>query len=190
MIEKFRYGTKEIIVTAIGSALSVLTYYLEMGLLEALPQATGVLEFMHLRILVVAICAVFFGPMAGMLVGLGGELLINLIFMTSTNYPVITTIGVYGFFIGLYFGKNHYNPNVFTTKTFFDFNAVQLIAIIFCSMMLLPLLWFLADNLNLSEGIIEGGKVVIVNSVIIGIICPFIMGIVYLVRHPQKQAGS
>lgn len=187
MVEKFRYGTKEIIVTIIGSALAVATQYLELALFPPGSALSALGSLINLRIVVIAAAAVFFGPVAGMLTGLGGELLLNVMFSTSVDYPGILVLGAYGFFIGYYFGKRHYEPERFAPVTIVDFNAVQIMIAIFLSMIALPLSRFIISDINLYDLVITGAKAALVNSVIVGIIVPILMGIVYLVLRLRSE---
>ena len=190
MIENFRYGTKEIVVTVIGAALAILTYYLESMFIAPGAGPAGLLGYMHLRILVVTIAAVFFGPVAGVLVGLGGELLINVMFMPGINYANIIALGFYGAFVGLYFGKLHFDPKDLSGRTFIDFAATQLMAGIFCEMLILPLFEFLLTGRDLYTAVTDGCMIVVVNSVINMLICPIIIGIVHIFRRTPTRAHT
>ena len=190
MTEKFRYETKEIIATLIGVALAVATHRLETMLFSPAGDTAQIFSLIHLRVLVTALTGVFFGPVTGLLVGTGGALLINVLADTPIIYTDIAALGLYGFFIGLYFGKNHYDPDDFSARTIVDFNAVQLLAAIFCDMLLLPLLSFLFYKVSLLSSVVTGAKRVVINSVIVGLVCPLVMGIVYLIRRGRKRAGA
>ena len=190
MVEKFRYGTKEIIVTLLGAGLAVLTYYAESLIFAPGSGPYGLFGYIHLRLLVVTLSGVFFGPVAGLLAGLGGELLVNVIFLPTINYPNILALGIYGFFIGLYFGKYHFDPDDLSGSTFVDLAGVMLMAGIFCEMLLLPLLGFLFFDRSLFDAVTDGAMIVIVNSVINMLICMPVIGLVHAIRRVPKRART
>lgn len=185
-MENFRYGIKEIIVTVCGAALFVLVEWLQMSLIAQGRIPVESYEWVQLRVLVVATTAVLSGPVAGVLCGLCGDLLINTIFETVISYPEVVILGVYGLFMGLYFGKYHYPRSRFTARDFVDFNAIQLLAALFCSMFFMPLFRFLIEDVSLYSGVTTGAKSVAGNSIVIGIICPVIMAIEVAIRNAQN----
>ena len=110
-MNKIRYGTKEIIATIVGCAVFILAQWLEIYLIneKILPEDTY--SWVQFRVLGVAIVSVFFGPVSGVLCGLGGDLLVNLVFDPFISYPEVLSVGLYGLFIGLYYGKYHFDRN-------------------------------------------------------------------------------
>lgn len=186
-MEKFRYGSKEIIATVAGAVLIVAARYLHVFLLSSGIMSAKAGEWFQMSVPVIAIVAVFFGPVSGLLCGVGGVLLVNVIFETSISYPSVIVLGLYGFILGLYFGKMHYDPADFSLRTIIDFNAVQITSGILVAMLLLPLLLFLMTNQSLYESVYLGAKQTVGNAVIVGILCPAIMFAVSLVKGRQKK---
>lgn len=177
-MNNFRYGTKEIIATLTGCFLIVCERYFELYLLSKGLITMQVLDWVRLRILVVAIAAVFFGPISGCITGMGGGLLISVIFEKDVSYEGLLVLGFYGFIVGLYFGKMHYDMKRFSARTFVDFNAVQILAGILCALFLVPLVEFMIRDIDLYNGVVTGAKRAAGDILTVGIICPVIMLIV------------
>ena len=186
-MNKTKFGTKEIIATVIAVVLvcgerSLEEYMVSQGI-------SGMLFFdwVNLQVLTIMIAAVFFGPISGAVCAIGGDLLVNIIFEESINYPEIVVLGLYGFFMGLYIGQVHYDHKHFTLRDFVDFNAVQIMGSIILAMFLMPLLQFLINDANLYASVIEGTKKTIGTAIAVGLICPFIMTIVAMVTVPHRK---
>ncbi len=186
-MEKYRYGTKEIAATITGAALIVYFRYLETYLTSSYASAQQLFVWASPRILVVAIAAVFFGPITGMICGLGGDLLIYVIFGTYAGYPEMVVLGTYGFLLGLYYGKMHYDPANFMPRSVLDFNAIQISLGIMSGVLLLPLIKFLSEDVSLYESIERGIKVAVGNSILVGTICPILMFIVFMVIQIKEK---
>ena len=175
-MERFRYGTKETIATLIGLALFVFVEWLQTFLAARAVIPSNFYQYVQLRVLVIAISAVFFGPLCGVFTGLGGDLLINVIFESRISYPEVIVLGIYGLFMGLYFGRMHYNTKrYFTGKDFVDFNAIQIFAGLFCSLFSVPMLLHFLEDVDVSKGIMIGARSVLGNSIVIGTVVPVIM---------------
>ena len=177
-MERFRFGTKETIATLCALALFVLAEWLEIILISRGFVPAGFYEWVQPRVLVVAAAAVFFGPVAGVFCGVGGDLLINVIFEEAISYPEVMTLGIYGLFMGMYYGKMHYHPAKFGPREWVDFNAVQIFAGIFCSMFFVPMTKYFIENASIYDGVRIGGKSALGNSIMIGILLPIAMAIV------------
>ena len=171
----FKYGTKEIIATVSGCFLMVCVTWLESYLQGAGVVDERILEWVMLKILIVAIAAVFFGPISGCITGLGGELLIGVVFGGNVDYIDLIVLGFYGFVLGLYFGKMHYDRRRFSGRTFVDFNAIQIMLGIICLMFLIPMMDFMIKDADLNEAVVAGAKRTVGSLVIVGLVCPAIM---------------
>ena len=174
-MERFRYGTKETIATLIGLACFVLAEWLQMILADRGILSANLYGWVQLRVLVIAIVAVFFGPLCGVFTGLGGDLLINVIFESKISYPEVIVLGVYGLFMGLYIGRIHFNRKGFTVRDFVDFNAIQIFAGLFCSLFMIPMLLHFIEDIDVTRGVMIGAKSAFGNSVAVGTVVPIIM---------------
>lgn len=186
-MDKFKFQTKEIIATIIGVAVIVIAKWAEVMLVANGTVPAWVFDWARIRVLVVAIIAVFFGPTCGLLCGVGCNMLINVIFESSIIYPEAFVLGVYGLIVGLYYGKTHYDSKHFGIKDFFVFNAVQIMATIVCALFFVPLLRFLTEGSDVFNEVSAGAKRSLGNAVIIGIVCPFIMLMVKCVRRNGRE---
>ncbi len=186
-MDKFRYGTKEIIATVSLVTVFVLLRQLETYLLGASVIQRSIFTWVQPGMLVVAIAAVFFGPVSGFLCGLTGGFLTYIMLEPAISYPRIVATGLYGFFIGLYFGKMHYKPDDFTPRGFIDFNAVQIMTSIFIGLVFLPLVRFMVEEVSIYDELLSSAKSLVGNTVLIGITCPVIMIIVSAVLSADSE---
>ena len=185
-MEKFRYGTKETVATIIGMAFFVLVEWLQTRLAGQGIIPPGIYEWIQLRVLVIAIVATLFGPLCGVFAGLGGDLLINVIFESRISYPEVIVLGIYGLFMGLYAGKMHFDRRRFTARTFVDFNAIQIFAGLFCGLFLVPMLLLFLENVDVYKGVRIGSRSAFGNCIVVGIIVPVIMAIVCAATKDRK----
>ncbi|MBO4266257.1 MAG: ECF transporter S component [Lachnospiraceae bacterium] len=186
-MNKTKFGTKEIIATVVTVTLVCGERALEEYMVSQGISGMIVFDWVNLQVLTIMIAAVFFGPISGAVCAIGGDLLVNILFEESINYPEILVLGLYGFFMGMYIGQFHYDRLHFSFKDFIDFNAVQIMGSIILAMFLMPMLEFLINDANLYESVIEGTKQTIGTSVVVGLICPFIMMIVAMVAVPHRK---
>ena len=185
-MEKYRYGTKEIIATVIGVGLLVFARWLEIYFVNAGMISDRIFDWFRIRVLVVSVIAVFFGPICGALCGVGGNLLLCALYETSISYPEVFVLGLYGFILGLYFGKTHYDPGRFTPRTAVDFNVIQMITSSICSLFIVPLLQFLFEGANVYAAVIAGAKRTVGNCILVGIVCTAAMFFVSLSRKKDR----
>ena len=181
-MEKLRYGTNEVIATVGCAVLFVLGQWLEMTLIERGIIPPQVYEWVQLRVLAVAIAAVFFGPISGLLCGLGGDLMINVIFESVISYPEVIVLGLYGFLLGFYFGKMHYVKKNFTPVVFADFTVIHVLIGILCTLFVVPLAKFMLEDVTIRDGVSLGVKSLTGNSILVGTICPVIMAVVGAIK--------
>ena len=177
-MEKLRYGTKEIIATICAVILIIASRWAEILFFPLAEGVFSLKDWVMLRVLVVSVAAVFFGPATGLISGLSGDLLINMVFGQAIDYTDMTAMGLYGLFLGLYFGKTHFNIRSVDIRSVIDFNVVQLLAGVFLTLFFIPMLKFLTGALELNSAVISGAKYAVGNALLVGIVCPLIMCIV------------
>ena len=165
----------------------VCEHWFELYLLSKGLISIQVLDWVRIRILIVALAAVFFGPISGCITGMGGGLLINVIFEKDISYEGLLVLGFYGFIVGLYFGKMHYDMKRFSARTFVDFNAVQILAGILCALFLVPLVEFMIRDIDLYNGVVTGAKRAAGDILTVGLICPVIMFIVSALSGSRRS---
>lgn len=186
-MEKLRYGTKEIIATICAVILIIASRWLEISFLPVTGGAFSLNDWVMLRVLVVSVAAVFFGPATGLIGGLSGDLLINMVFGQAIDYPEMTAMGLYGLFLGLYFGKTHFDVRNVDIHSVIDFNVVQILAGVFVTLFFIPMIKFLTGALDLNAAVISGARYAVGNSLLVGIICPLIMCIVSAVAKRSRR---
>jgi len=186
--DKFKYSMKDIIATLVGAALFVFAEWIEMHLIMTSVIPREVYEWVQLRVLVIALVGVFFGPISGMLCGLGGDLLINRMFEPMISYPEVLVLGLYGFIMG--YCKYHLPERGISPKDIADFNARQIVAGIFCGIFAIPMTLFLLDNMNIYTAVTIGARSTIGNSVIVAVVCSIAIVIVGAVRSVKYKKDS
>lgn len=186
-MNKMKFGTKEIIATAIAVALICGQRWLEEYMTAQGISGMIFFEWVSFQVLAIMIVAVFFGPISGAVCAVGGDLLINIMFGDGVNYPEMVALGLYGILMGIYFGQMHYDRSHFSFRDFVDFNAVQIMGGIILTMFLMPMLDFLINDADLYESVIKGAKMTIGTAIAVGLICPFVMMIVAIVTSPRKK---
>ena len=189
-MDRFRYGTKEIIATMVSCILIAFVKYAEERMLSGGILSEQVLSRMSFGVLIVAVAAVFFGPVSAALSGFGGVLLTSLILGGDIDYLILLILGIYGFSLGLYFGRMHYDPRKFTYRTILDFNAILIIEMIICCMFIIPLLRFMINDTDLYEEITIGAQRTVGNCLLTGVICPVIMLVASLILKERSRKAA
>lgn len=174
-MEKLRYGTKEIIATLIAVVLIVGSRWVEMTFFTVWAGGLQISDWIRLRVLIVAVAAIFFGPATGLISGLSGDLLINTVYSQTLGYPEIIAMGLYGLFLGVYFGKTHFDLKCVDGRNLLDFNITQIMAGVFLALFFIPMLSFLTEGADLGNAVSAGARYAVGNALMVGIICPVIM---------------
>lgn len=183
-MKKIRFGTREIVAMVIGVMLFASTRLFEnyADINGLVPDWVSV--WIRPGMLIVAATAVFFGPVCGMLCGIGGSLVVRALFGTSVKFLELFTMGLFGFLIGLYYGKLHYRNDRFGMREFVDFNVVQTLVGIICGIFIMPLGRFMIDGAGLNEAVVNGTKSTIGTSIMI---CVVLSTIVFIVSAVQSR---
>ena len=190
-MERYRYGTKEIIATVLGVAILVLSIPLEGLITSSGVFPPQLFDWITFRVLIVAVVAVFFGPIVGIIVGVGGNLLVFEIYETSVVYPEVIVLGLYGLSLGWYFGKRHLDISRVTSRTIFDFNVIQVTVSIMLVMFLAPLLQFLFGGVKVYDAVVTCARWTAGNCILVGVVCSILICVVSLItRSRQKRHGA
>ncbi len=185
-MDTMKFGTKEIVASVAGAFLFAAARVFESYIYEkgTIPMLTG--ECICLGILVIAVTAVFFGPVCGLVCGIGGDLIIRTLPGNHVSLLELSTLALYGLTLGWYYGKKHYNPDRFGFREFIDFNVIQIALAILCGMFIMPLGTYLAGA-DVDESVRMGLASTVVTVVMVGVIVPLIMLIVRGVRSSKRK---
>ena len=177
-MENIKFGTREIVAMVTGVALFAAARLLENYIFSKgiLPESLA--GWSGLGLLIIATSAVFFGPVCGMLCGIGGDLIIRALFGSSVRFLELFTLGLYGLLIGIFYGRLQGNRYRFGIREFVDFNVIQILVGITCGIFIVPLGRFMIDGSDLSESIVYGTQRTLGVSVMVGVILPLMMFIV------------
>lgn len=175
---KVKYGTAEIIASFLGVFIFVFVEWLEKSGIGTGLLGNEVYSWVQFRMVIVTLVSAMFGPIAGMVCGVGGSMLINALFEYSINYPEVIVVGLFGVAVGLFYDKFKVLEGDFHLQEFVDFCAVVVAFAIFSAVLVLPLLLFLIEGKALPLSIIVGCKSVVGNSALSCVSCGIIMAIV------------
>ena len=186
-MSKIKFGITEIIASAVGVLLFVLLEWFEkQGMASGLIES-AVYGWLQPRMVIVTLVAALFGPVSGLVCGVGGSLLINSMFESFISYTEVMVIGLYGYAIGRMYGKFKVYDGSFGIREFVDFGAVTLATSIFCGVIMMPMLGFLIEDASLYDTINIGVRSVIGNSIASLIICGITMKIVSMCCNVKNR---
>lgn len=189
-MENIKFGTREIVAMVTGVALFAAARLLENYIFSKgiLPESLA--GWSGLGLLIIAASAVFFGPVCGMLCGIGGDLIIRALFGSSVRFLELFTLGLYGLLIGIFYGRLQGNRYRFGIREFVDFNVIQILVGITCGIFIVPLGRFMIDGSDLSESIVYGTQRTLGVSVMVGVILPVMMFIVSRKSSGRKDRDA
>lgn len=186
-MENIKYGVPEIIASFLGAFLIVVVEWMEKYAIYCGFLPLEVYNWIQFRVLVVSLVAVFFGPVAGIVCGIGGDMLINVILETSISYTEVITMGFFGFFLGKNYDRFMVREGRFGMQEYFDFNVISIMTGISAGVMIMPLLSFLIAKSNLFATVTVGIKSVVGNSVINAIVCGIAMAVASNIFRKLKK---
>ena len=189
-MENIKFGTREIVAMVTGVALFAAARLLENYIFSKgiLPESLA--GWSGLGLLIIATSAVLFGPVCGMLCGIGGDLIIRALFGSSVRFLELFTLGLYGLLIGIFYGRLQGNRYRFGVREFVDFNVIQILVGITCGIFIVPLGRFMIDGSDLSESIVYGTQRTLGVSVMVGVILPVMMFIVSRKSSGRKDRDA
>lgn len=189
-MENIKFGTREIVAMVTGVALFAAARVLENYIFSKGILPENLAGWFGLGLLIIATSAVFFGPVCGMLCGIGGDLIIRALFGSSVRFLELFTLGLYGLLIGIFYGRLQGNRYRFGIREFVDFNVIQILVGITCGIFIVPLGRFMIDGSDLSESIVYGTQRTLGVSVMVGVILPVIMFIVSRKSSGRKDRDA
>ena len=184
-MNKLRFGTKEVVAVIAATIIYVLVEAFERYLIGQGLLAEPVLDWVRIRVLMVIVVAAMFGPIVGVVCGVGGALLVNVIFYGYISYSEVVTYALSGYLVGRYYDKLGVLNGEFKGIALVDFNAIQILTHIVCSILFLPLFLFATENELLGTTIVLGVK-----NAIGAIIETCVLGtpILYIVSKSLKKS--
>jgi len=167
---EYRFGSKEVIAVILGTLLYVGAEWLERNLITNGIIAGEILNWVRIRIFIVSIIAAVYGPVVGMICGVGGAVLVCELFLVPDMPMEAFIYGLYGYLMGRFANRFYVLDGQFRGIAIFDFNVVQVFANTICSIMIAPLILFLVNGTNLYESIELGEMNAVGSIVLIGVI--------------------
>lgn len=157
-MNKIRFGTKEIIAVIVVIALYVISEWGERYLIGCGLISTAVLDWVKIRVLIVVVSSAIFGPIVGIICGVGGALLVDMMYYSNVRYGEIIAYAMNGYIIGRYRDIFGVLKGEFRGIKLLDFNIIQLLCMIVGAVLFLPLFFFITENANMRESIVIGTK--------------------------------
>ena len=185
---KAKFGTKEVILVCLATALYLGAEWLQQSLVAYGIVGADSYNYFKLRVLAITLSATVQGPIVGLLVAIGGTLLANEIFYGYISGAEIVAYVVNAIVIGYYSDRLRVLKGGFGRKEILDFNVIQIVTNIFCSLMFSPLFLFITEGMNLGLAVNTGSKSAIGNVLGIGVLGTLILMIISKViniRHPE-----
>lgn len=174
---KSKFGTKEVII-----AIVLIIVYVLLEGLQRYMVARGILtvesyDWVKARVVIIAIAAALLGPAMGCVIGISGALLANMIFYGYASYVEILAYALAAYIIGRYAKQFKIWEGEFKGRVILDFNVVQILSNVICSIFVCPLLFFVGEDMNLLQAANLGAKSAFGSSVSIAIVGTFVLWI-------------
>lgn len=187
---KVKYKTPEIIASFLGVFIYVFVEWLEKSGISNGFISGDIYNWVQFRVVIVTLVAAMYGPIAGIVCGVGGSMLINALFEYSISYPEVIVVGIFGLAVGIFFDKFKVLDGKFGRQEFLDFCAVNVAFAIFSGIMVLPLVMYLIENKAMADTIVIGCKSVTGNSVLSCIICGIVMAVVSIIIKNRRDVKT
>lgn len=190
-MSKIVYGVREIIASILGAFLFTFAEWAERYLISTGIIGNAFYDWVQFGILILTLTATLYGPVAGIICGVGGGLLLNVMSLASLSFPVVVSLGLFGLIMGGFYDKFKIRAGEFGGREYFDFAALSLFAEIASTVMVMPMLAFMIYGDNLFDTITMGVKSLVGNSVVTLVICGVILGIIsFLVKCFKEKKNE
>ena len=178
-MKKVDFGTKEVSAVVIAIVLYVIVEVVQRQLIGYEVISAELMDWVRLRILIVIVAAAIFGPIVGVLCGVGGAVLVNVIFYGYVSIGEVITYALCGYLMGRYYDKLAVLEGKFKGISLIDFNAIQVMDNIVCSILFVPLFLMMFDNMKLNDAIMlgfENAVGAIIMTALLGTPCLYLVG--------------
>ena len=153
---------KNIVAIGIGSAV-----FLILGRFASIPSGIPNTIF-ELSYAFLALMAVIYGPLSGLLIGFIGHALKDMLFYGTPWFSWVLASTIIGFIIGLC--SKSINLKVFNKYSIIKFNIAQIISNLIAWLIVAPILDVLIYSEPIKKVFIQGGMASITNILTVGII--------------------
>ena len=174
-----KLSVKTIVAIGIGAAL-----FFVLGRFAAIPTPIPNVTI-SLQFPVLAIMALIFGPVAGLLIGFIGHFLIDLVAGWGVWWSWVICSGIFGLLIGLLGKKVRLDDGEFGTKGAITFNVAQVVAHLVAWAIFAPVLDILIYSEPANKVFIQGATSFAANVVTTGIVGT-ILCFAYVAARPKK----
>ena len=174
-----KLSVKTIVAIGIGAAL-----FFVLGRFAAIPTPIPNVTI-SLQYPVLAVMALIFGPVAGLLIGLIGHFLVDLVAGWGVWWSWVICSGIFGLLIGLLGQKVRLDEGEFGTKGAIAFNVTQAVAHLISWAVLAPVLDILIYSEPANKVFVQGIVSAIGNLVTTGIVGT-ILCFAYVAARPKK----
>lgn len=186
-----KFGTEEVISIIITTALYVIMDWVQQYLVMAGILSASSYDYFKFRVLIITLVAVIYGPILGVVVAIGGTLLVNVAFYGYISYAEVGVYVIDAIVLGCCSDTLGVLNGRFTRRKVVDFNMLQMVINIFCSMFMAPFFLFLTEGMNLNEAVNRGAKSAVGNIIGTGIFGTIILIITNsIVKHKFPERAT
>ena len=171
MWNKFKIGIKEIVVVLIGSAL-FFSFTVFSVPYDIIPSTS-----IEIRAAVLSFVAAVYGPVAGLLTGILGHCLGDVLFYENISISWTIAEGIFGFILGWFFDTFHISDGRFGIKELINFNLTQIMANAIAWIVVAPALDLIFVGESIQKAVTQGFFAFFSDTLIIA----FVDSIVFLI---------
>lgn len=184
---KYRFETKEVIMTALGIVLFLIMECLQQYLVSIGIMPEWAFEWIRFRMPVLMVMSAVFGPIVGVLIGFAGAILVEIIFIGQVYIAEVFAYVVIGYIVGRFCKYFEVLEGNFWGLKILDFTMVQLMSMSMMGALFYPLILFLYEKNNLMEACELGMKRAGGNILLIAVTVTPILIIISRVNRKRKS---
>lgn len=184
---KVKFGTIEIIAAICGAIAFLGIDWAERSLISSGMIPEEIYSWCQFGGIAFAGVSAVFGALTGMISGVGGMMLDDVLFAGHVNYSHLIGTAVYCYLLGRYSSRFGIAEGNFNMRSVADFNVVNVFAVTIGSLMVMPMFSFLIYDVNLLEIVTTGAKSALGNAVFTGIVCSAILLLVSRIIKRRKS---
>lgn len=159
-----KFGIKEVVATGIGTALFVVLTNVQIPLV-IVPNTA-----LQVRAALLAFLAAVFGPWVGLITGILGHAIGDIVYYGGAWWSWVFPDGIFGLLVGLFVAKYAINEGGFESKQIALFNGVQVVANAIAWIVVAPVLDILIYSEPANKVFAQGVLACIANVIICAIL--------------------
>ena len=186
-MKKLEFGTKEIIATVTATILYVLFEGIQLSAVNSGGVPAVLYDYFKLRVLVTFLVAAMFGPIVGVIVAVGATMLVTVAFHGDVSIVEVAVYIICALVTGWYYDKYKVLEGGFTRQNIIVFNVIQLMMNVFCSLLFVPLLFFVFYKHDLLTDLVKGVESAVGSIALVGLVGTGIMYVASTIVRKSKK---